>query len=228
MGSSGVASGQGHALAEQAERLAARAGLPGVLGRRRPVLAVLAIYAGMAAGAVAVGALFGRDPLVCAGWLGMRGAAALLSSLGLGVCVAAATIGATRAAVRRAAWARALHVALRPSVDGAADGLLVAVAVASATGEEFLFRGLLVPWLGVALSSVLFGALHQIRGPARWWWMAWATAMGVVFGGVFVITGSLAGPIAGHALINSANLRYLRDNDPSPRRRPLGGLLRRG
>jgi hypothetical protein len=30
-----------------------------------------------------------------------------------------------------------------------------------------------------------------------------------------------------HAMINGANLRFLRDNDPSPRTRALGGLLRR-
>ena len=28
-------------------------------------------------------------------------------------------------------------------------------------------------------------------------------------------------------MINGANLRFLRDNDPSPRPRALGGLLRR-
>jgi membrane protease YdiL (CAAX protease family) len=57
--------------------------------------------------------------------------------------------------------------------------------------------------------------------------MAWATVMGLLFGGIFAATGSLVGPIAGHALINGANLRFLRDNDPSPRPRALGGLLRR-
>jgi membrane protease YdiL (CAAX protease family) len=50
--------------------------------------------------------------------------------------------------------------------------------------------------------------------------------MGLLFAVVFRATGSLLGPIAAHAAINAANLRYLRDNDPSPRRRPLGGLLR--
>jgi hypothetical protein len=44
---------------------------------------------------------------------------------------------------------------------------------------------------------------------------------------MFAATGSLAGPIVAHAMTNGANLRFLRDNDPSPRPRTLGGLLRR-
>ena len=151
----------------------------------------------------------------------------MLLSLGLGVCLGAMTIAASRIMVRRVAWARALHAALRPAVHGAGDVGLLAVAVASAAGEELLFRGLLQPLLGIVVSSVVFGALHQIRGPARWGWMVWATVMGLLFGCVFAATGSLAGPIVAHAMINGANLSFLRDNDPSPRRRALGGLLRR-
>jgi hypothetical protein len=112
-------------------------------------------------------------------------------------------------------------------VHRAGDGWLLAIAVASAAGEELLFRGLMVPIFGVLVSALVFGGLHQIRGPARWGWMAWATLMGVVFGALFAATGSLAGPIAAHVAINAANLRFLRDNDPAPRPRALGGLLRR-
>jgi membrane protease YdiL (CAAX protease family) len=230
----GVASGRdrpAQVLAAQAERLGAgldAAGdAAGVLGRRRPVLAVLAAYAALGLAAAGVSVALGQSPASCDGWLGMTGAASVLSSLGLGVCICAVTVGATRVVVRRAAWARALHGALRPAVHGAGDATLLAVAVASGVGEELLFRGLLVPLVGIVGSSVLFGALHQIRGSARWWWMAWATAMGLVFALVFVATGSLAGPIVAHAAINAVNLRYLRDTDWAPRRRALGGLLRR-
>jgi membrane protease YdiL (CAAX protease family) len=168
---------------------------------------------------------FGHDPTRCDGWLGVTGAASLLLSLGLGVCVATLTVASTRVLVRRAAWARALHEALRPTVKGAGDGWLFAIAVASALGEELLFRGLLVPAVGVVLSSLLFGALHQVRGEARWGWAAWASGMGLLFAIIFAATGSLAGPVIGHLAINAANLRFLRDTDPAPRRRALGGLL---
>jgi membrane protease YdiL (CAAX protease family) len=189
--------------------------------------AVLGAYALVGGLSAAVAAVLGHNPVVCDGWLGARGAAGLLLSLGLGVCLGAITIAATRAIVRRAQWARALHAALRPAVYGAGDAMLLALALASAAGEELLFRGLLVPTVGVLASSLVFGVLHQIRGRGRWGWMAWATLMGLLFAVVFTATGSLAGPLVAHAAINHANLRFLRDNDPDPPPRFLGGLLRR-
>jgi membrane protease YdiL (CAAX protease family) len=216
----------GHALGAQAARLGTRSDR-GALGRLRELLLVLAIYSVAGAVAVLASLALGRDPTSCEGWLGARGAAGLLLSLGMGVLVGAATILSTRALIRRFRWARALHFALRPAVHGAGDLGLWLVAIASATGEELLFRGLLVPLAGVLTSSIVFGALHQIRGQARWGWMAWATVMGLVLGSVFAATGSLAGPLVAHAAINLYNLRFLRDNDPRPRRESLGGLLKR-
>jgi uncharacterized protein len=199
-------------------------------GGLHAVLAAESVAAGLA---IALSAAQGRSPLACEGWLGGGHAlASSLVSLGLGVLVGTATIRATRVLVANFGWARALHLALRPSVHGAGNGVLVVAALASATAEELLFRGLLVPLVGVVASSLLFGALHQIRGPARWGWMAWATLMGLIFAGIFSVTGSLAGPIVAHAAINLSNLWFLRDTDPNAatlRRRgpPLGGLLTR-
>jgi membrane protease YdiL (CAAX protease family) len=192
-----------------------------------PLYAALAAYVAMATIASGIAVVLGRSPLACDGWLGAKGEASWLLSLGAGVALGAITVAATRVLMRRAPWARALHVALRPAVHGASDAAIAALAVASALGEELVFRGLLVPLTGIVLSSILFGLLHQVRGPARWAWMAWATLMGSAFAVVFVLTGSLAGPIVAHAAINHANLRFLRDNDPAPRKRRLGGLLKR-
>jgi uncharacterized protein len=192
------------------------------------IVSVLGAYAAVGGLSALIAIALGHDPLSCAGWLGTRGIAALTLSLGFGVCLGAVTIGATHAIVRRAEWGRALHAALRPAVSDSGDGMLLALAVASAVGEEVLFRGLLVPTVGILASSVVFGALHQIRGRGRWGWMAWATVMGLLFAAVFTATGSLAGPLVAHAAINQANLRFLRDNDPDPPRRSLGGLLNRG
>lgn len=217
-----------HALGAQAERLGAggERGLPPQPGRPA-VLVVVVAYLG--AGGIAIGAdlALGRNPVACDGWLGARGAASWLLSLGLGIVLGAVTVAATPPMVRRWRWARALHLALRPAVHRAGDGGLLLVAVASAVGEELLFRGLLVPLIGVVASSVAFGLLHQIRGQARWGWMGWATLMGLLLGTIFAMTGSLVGPLLAHAAINHSNLRFLRDNDPAPPRRPLGGLLRR-
>jgi membrane protease YdiL (CAAX protease family) len=82
--------------------------------------------------------------------------------------------------------------------------------------------------VGVWLSSLGFGVLHQVRGRARWAWAGWATVMGLVFATLFELSGHLAGPMLAHVTINFANLRYLRDHDPGAPRRALGGLLSRG
>jgi membrane protease YdiL (CAAX protease family) len=196
-----------------------------------PAILLAYLLAGCAAAVAALA--MGRSPFVCDGFLGVRGAASVLLSLGIGILIWAATAFATRVMVRRFAWARALYRGLRPAVRDAGDATIVVLAVASALGEEMLFRGLLVPVLGVVASSVLFGALHQIRGRARWAWMGWATVMGLLFGAVFAATGSLAGPLVAHLAINHSNLRFLRDayggdsGAGSVRRTALGGLLRR-
>jgi membrane protease YdiL (CAAX protease family) len=169
----------------------------------------------------------GSNPLSCRGWLGARGAASWLLSLGLGLIVGTLTVAVTPLVVRRWRWARALHAALRPVTEGAGDGSLLAVAVATAVGEELFFRGLLVPLVGVLASSALFASLHQIRGHARWGWVLWAGIMGLIFATIFAATGSLAGPLVAHAAINHHNLRFLRRHNPAAPTRSLGGLLRR-
>jgi membrane protease YdiL (CAAX protease family) len=182
-------------------------------------------YCALGATGAILAAALGYDPWACASWLGTSGWAAVLVSLGLGLAVALVTIGVTRAVVPRAIWARALHADLRPVVHGQGDGALVLMAIASGVGEELLFRGLLTPLVGVVLSSLAFGLMHQVRGTARWAWALWATLMGLVFASLFRLTGSLAGPIAAHVIVNAVNLRYLRDEDPAPRAKALGGLL---
>jgi hypothetical protein len=101
------------------------------------------------------------------------------------------------------------------------------MAIASGLGEELFFRGWLTPYVGVLASAVAFGAVHQVRGRARWAWAAWAAVMGLAFGSIYRLTGNLAGPIVAHVTVNALNLRYLRDHDPEAKPKLLGGLLSR-
>jgi uncharacterized protein len=199
--------------------------------RKRAAATLALAYGGLGALAVIVATALGRDPLAVAPWLPLGslldGWAAHFVSVALGLMVAAGTIAATRAIVPRVAWAKALHDDLRPVVHGADDASLLLTAVASGLGEELFFRGLLVPLVGMWISSVGFGLLHQVRGRARWAWAAWAAIMGFVFALLFELTGSLLGPILAHVIINTANLRYIRDRAPEPKPRALGGLLER-
>lgn len=121
-----------------------------------------------------------------------------------------------------------LHADLRPAALDVHDATLLVLGVASGVTEELFFRGLLAPALGLLFSSLAFGALHQLHGRAGWIWAGWAGVMGLLFGSLFLATGSLFGPIVAHATINVINLRFLRDTnvEPAPKKH-LGGLLDR-
>ncbi len=183
------------------------------------------VYGALAMVAVMTAFARGQSPIAAPAWLPIGEASGHVASLAGGLALALITIKATRHSVRRFAWARALHVDLRPAIRHAGEPTLVILGVASATSEELFFRGLLATTFGLIASSLAFGLLHQMRGRVRWVWAAWATLMGFLFGGLFLATGSLLGPLLAHAAINIANLRFIRDTDvEAPKPRPLGGL----
>ena len=85
----------------------------------------------------------------------------------------------------------------------------------NAFGEELLFRGVifallvrLAPWKSIALSGVLFGAMHLIHGVMDGDWPAAThqalvtTAGGLMFAAVRQRTGSLWCAVALHMLVN--------------------------
>jgi hypothetical protein len=147
-------------------------------------------------------------------WMPWSGTTGILTSALLGIALATILVATTRLAVTRFAWARRLHGELRPAARDLSVGQIFIIAGLSSLGEELLFRGLLTPTLGVVGSAVLFGLLHQMRGPSRWVWTGWATAVGLSLGAIFALTGSLVGPLLAHAVVNAVNLGYLRDHDP--------------
>jgi hypothetical protein len=193
------------------------------------------VYGALALVAVGAAVARGQSPIAVTAadtWLPLPDALGgivghVLSSIG-GIVLAVVTIRATRHFVARWGWARALHSDLRPAIRGKGNGTLLILGIASALGEELFFRGLLTTTFGLIASSLAFGLLHQMRGRVRWVWAAWATVMGLLFGALFLATGSLVGALIAHAAINVTNLRFLRDTDVDvPKRRHLGGLLGR-
>jgi uncharacterized protein len=153
-------------------------------------------------------------------WLALAPIESWVVSGAMGLGAALLVIVSTRACATRFAWAQRLHLDLRPFAHGLALWQVVVIAGCSSLGEELLFRGLLMPWLGLLPAAVLFGVLHQVPGPARWVWVTWATAVGILFGAIFAASGSLIGPFVAHALINAVNLVFLRDYDPLAERSP--------
>jgi uncharacterized protein len=143
----------------------------------------------------------------------------------LGACVGAITVLATKALVMRFGFASRLHSELRPLAMSLSTQMVVVLATTSALGEELFFRGLLLSWIGLVPQAIVFGLLHQTGGSSRWVWIIWATIGGLLLGSMYQLTGSVVGPVIAHALINGLNLQFLKRHDPSPERRPLGGLL---
>ncbi len=154
-------------------------------------------------------------------WWDLGPAAAHGASVGLGLGLALATIGATRVLTRRTAWARELHLAFRELLGVLPRGTVLGLALASGVGEEAFFRLGMQPSVGWVLTSIVFGAVHL--GPSRrfWPWTIWAMVMGFALGAIYEATGSLAGPVLAHATINYVNLRFIGAHDPrAPEDRP--------
>ena len=143
-------------------------------------------------------------------WIALPPLARSSASVALGVALAFALSWGTRFTVARFSWAHRLHGEMRPFALALSPGQVLLVAGLSSFGEELLFRGFALPMIGLLGSSAIFGVVHQMRGPSRWVWVAWATVAGLGFGLLFEITGSLVAPLVAHALTNAANLGFLR------------------
>jgi membrane protease YdiL (CAAX protease family) len=133
--------------------------------------------------------------------------------LGAGPLVGAAlglvVVGLTRVATKHFQWARELHTSFRDLLGPLTNREILILALASSIGEELLFRGALLPWLGVWVQAIVFAALHI--GPGRRFlpWTASALVLGVAFGWIAEWTGNLGGPIAAHFAINFLNLKFI-------------------
>ncbi|MBV5260186.1 CPBP family intramembrane metalloprotease [Synechococcus moorigangaii CMS01] len=124
-----------------------------------------------------------------------------------GVAIALGIIGAS--SVLYAVWAE-----YRKSVDTYLEFVLKPLAVPDAIwlgllpglSEEFLFRGIMLPGLGLGwgallVSSLIFGVLH-ISGTQQWSYAVWATIIGFVLGYSAIATGNLLVPVIAHVVTN--------------------------
>lgn len=206
-----------------------------VRGGREPytaeMLALGIVAYALLALAACAGAWFLLDRLpfsIPSPWLDLPEGLAIGYSLLLGGAFGGIIVLGSRASVGRFRWAQRLHREFRPIAKQLSTVDILVLATSSGIAEELLFRGLLQPFVGVALQAVAFGVVHQMRGPSRWVWALWAGCVGLGLGALFQLTGSIWGPVLAHALINAVNLSYLKNHDPEPPTRSLGGLLDRG
>lgn len=88
--------------------------------------------------------------------------------------------------------------------------------------EELLFRGVMLPaiglnWFGILISGLSFGVLH-LSGTQQWAYMVWAILIGFVLATSAVLTGNLLVPILAHIVTNlvSSLMWKFRQSQTSP------------
>lgn len=133
----------------------------------------------------------------------------------IGLALGLTVVGLTRIATKKFQWARDLHTSFRDLLGTLTTREIVILALASSVGEELLFRGALLPWLGVWVQAIVFAGLHI--GPGRRFlpWTVSAFVLGLAFGWIAQWTGNLGGPIAAHFAINFLNLKYIVGVEPA-------------
>lgn len=144
-------------------------------------------------------------PNVGALLLGRDGFQGLLWGVAAGAASAAAGQGFTRWTVWGRLFARLLQrwlVRVHPF-----DALLLAAL--SSFGEELVFRGFVLPYLGLYASSALFGLAHTVPRRDLWPLALWAGVNGVALGALAKVTGGLLAPTVGHFVVNAVGLLLL-------------------
>jgi hypothetical protein len=169
---------------------------------------VIGLYAAMSLGALLIAAARGDPNLFV---LGRRATWLLALGPAAGLALGLTLVALTRVTTRRYAWARTLHGSFRDLVGTLSPREIVIVAVASSIGEELLFRGALLPWLGLWAQAGVFALLHVGPGKRFVPWTIASFVLAVAFGLLADATGSLAGPVIAHLTINFLNLRYIVD-----------------
>jgi uncharacterized protein len=168
-----------------------------LIGALYASLAALALVIGVARGDADIYRLAGSEP-----WK-------LAFSPLLGVVVGLGVVFASRLCVHRFDWARRLHRDFRGLLGDLHARDIFILAAASSVGEELLFRGALLPWIGLFPSTIVFALLHVGPGTRFLPWTASAFLVGLLFGGLYVLLGDLGAPIAAHFTINYLNLNYI-------------------
>ena len=88
--------------------------------------------------------------------------------------------------------------------------LAVYLALASAIGEEILFRGAIQPAAGLLATSILFGLLHLGPDGRISTWSIWAFLSGLLLGWTYIVTSSLWPAILAHFTVNVFSIFRLR------------------
>lgn len=146
------------------------------------------------------------------------------TDIGLGLALGLSTVYASRVLERRTTWAQVLTAEFRKILGPITAVQAFVFAVTSGVAEEVFFRSFLQQALsdsllgggpvgilvGLVLASLIFGGIHI--GPDREKFRPWtimAVTLGLCFGGLYLVTGSIVGPVVAHFTINFINLLHI-------------------
>jgi uncharacterized protein len=110
-------------------------------------------------------------------------------------------------------WTQGFYEQMRRMLGPLSTGQVVVAATASAVAEEVLFRGALLPVVGLWPQAILFGLVHLAPGRDFRFWPFYAAAMGLVLGLLYQASGTLLAPILAHFTVNYFGLSQLRRAD---------------
>ena len=167
---------------------------------------IILLYGGLSLAALVIG--FARDDIDIYRLEGSTATWLMVSPL-LGLGVGLVVVALSRLSVRQFRWARRLHIDFRHILGQLSLTEILILAAASSVGEELLFRGALMPWLGLWPQAVIFALLHVGPGKRFLPWTASAFVVGLLFGWLAQTTGDLGAPIAAHFIINGLNLHFI-------------------
>ncbi len=123
-----------------------------------------------------------------------------------GVTVGAATALLSELITRKTEWGSNLVRLLSRVLGELHPADIVLLSLLSASGEELLFRGIALPYLGLITSSIVFGFAHLVPRRGIWLWAVWATGAGLLLGFLAQSTGGLLAPFVAHFVINLIGL----------------------
>ncbi|MGM9992814.1 MAG: CPBP family intramembrane glutamic endopeptidase [Candidatus Bruticola sp.] len=83
------------------------------------------------------------------------------------------------------------------------------LAILSGFCEELLFRGTLLPLMGLLLSSTIFGLLHY-ASKQMWFWPFLAFCLGIFLGAVSLQTNSLSFAVSFHFMNNFCSFHHIK------------------
>ena len=134
-----------------------------------------------------------------------------LLGLGFGLAV----VAAFRVFERRWSWLPMLHREFRSVLGRPTPSEILLLAVASAVGEEILFRGAMLDAWGPWVSSLVFALLHVPPRRELWPWTVSAGLLGLCLAALTTWTGNLGAAVAAHFVINLLNLVHVTRRAPA-------------